>query len=83
MHHTSARPSQICAAMQEDREHARDWQRVAESCVQYLLSSMANPHTGLVPDFAVWDGALGAYKAPEGKVLEKDEDKVYFWNSCR
>lgn len=23
-----------------------------------------------------------AYWAPGGKVLETDEDKLYFWNSC-
>ena len=59
------------------------WQRVADSCVQALLSSMAHPQTGLVPDFAVWDAAAKAYRAPGGKVLEKDGDRLYFWNSCR
>ena len=35
----------------------------------------------LVRQMAVWLGALRAHRAPEGKVLEKD-DRVYFWNSC-
>ena len=68
---------------QEDAQHAQDWQRVADSCTRYLLSSMAHGSTGLLPDFGVWDAAAGSYRAPAGRVLEKDEDKLYFWNSCR
>ena len=27
--------------------------------------------------------AAKAYRAPGGKVLEKPEDRLHFWNSCR
>ena len=49
--------------------------------LQHQLS--LHPGTGLLADFLVYDHVEQCYKPSESKVLEKENDGEYNWNSCR
>ena len=69
---------------QEDTERAKKWKQVVESTIAVLQHQLRlHPETGLLADFLVYDHSERCYKPCEGKVLEKDNDGEYNWNSCR
>ena len=70
--------------LQVDTERAQEWKQVLDSSVAVLQDQLAlHPQTGLLADFLVYNPAEKRYKPSEGKVLEKDTDGEYGWNSCR
>ncbi len=69
---------------QEDTERAKEWKQVLDSTIAVLQHQLRlHPQTGLLADFLVYDHSERCYKPCEGKVLEKDNDGEYNWNSCR
>jgi len=69
---------------QEDTERAKEWKQVLDSTIAALQHQLRlHPQTGLLADFLVYDHSERCYKPCEGKILEKDNDGEYNWNSCR
>ncbi|KAL3157183.1 hypothetical protein ABBQ38_001422 [Trebouxia sp. C0009 RCD-2024] len=69
---------------EEDTERKMEWKQVLDSTITVLQDQLAlHPQTGLVADFLVWSPSEKRYKPAEGKILEKDNDGEYGWNSCR
>lgn len=70
--------------LQVDTERAQEWKQVLDSSIAVLQYQYAlHPQTGLLADFLVYNQAQKRYQPSEGKVLEKDTDGEYGWNSCR
>lgn len=70
--------------MQEDTARSKEWRQVLDSTIAVLQDQLAlHPETGLLADFLVYSPPEKRYKPSEGKILEKDSDGQYGWNSCR
>ncbi|DBA92104.1 TPA: hypothetical protein ACH3X1_015830 [Trebouxia sp. C0004] len=69
---------------EEDTERAKEWKQVLDSTIAVLQHQLSlHPQTGLLADFMVYNHSEQCYKPCEGKMLEKDNDGEYNWNSCR
>ena len=70
--------------MQVDTERSAEWRQVLDVTIAVLSHQLSlNPQTGLLADFLVYDHQKQQYMPCQGKVLEKDNDGEYNWNSCR
>ena len=70
--------------MQEDTKRSKEWKQVLDSTIAVLQDQLAlHPETGLLADFLVYSPSKKHYRPAKGKILEKENDGEYGWNSCR